>query len=340
MRPFEIASKPSGRPHALVLAPFSQEGLRLLGNQLDVTYESWMATRRIHDPDEFAAKLNDCKTVILVIELDFVFDDVFETAPALRFVGICRAATDHVDVAAATANGVAVVNTPARNAQAVAEHALGLMLALARRIPDSHRYVVEGRWVNPVGPYLEMRGVELGGKTLGIVGLGAVGQRLADLAIAVGMTCIAHDPYAASPTVAALTGLDELLARSDFVSIHAPLNSETEGMLDSRRLALMKSTAYLVNLSDAGIVDRDALAAALEGRKIAGAALDVFETHPITPDHPLLKLENVILTPHLGGATDETIERHSRMMADDVQRFLAGARPKNLVNPDVWEELR
>ena len=297
-----------------------------------------MDSGRIHDPEELAAKLNERHASILVIEVDFVFEEVFEAAPHLEFVGICRAATNHVDIEAATANGVVVVNTPGRNAQAVAEHALGLMLALARRIPEGHNYVVGGRWVNPVGPYVELRGVELAGRTLGIVGLGAIGRRLAGLAGAIGMTCVAYDPYVESPPPGvSLKDLDEVMSCADFVTIHAPLTTDTDGMIDSRRLALMKPTAYLVNLSGAGIVDRDGLTAALESRAISGAALDVFETQPIAPNHPLLSLDNVVLTPHLAGATDETIERHSMMMASDIVRFLDGVRPVNLVNPAVWE---
>ena len=331
-------SDAAGRPRALILAPFSNRALRRLAGRLDADYESWMDSGRLHDPDELAARLNDRGASILVIELDFVFEEVFEAAPYLEFVGICRGATNHVDIEAATAKGVVVVNTPGRNAQAVAEHSLGLMLALARRIPEGHNYVMGGRWVNPVGPYVELRGMELAGRTLGIVGLGAIGRRLAELAGAIGMTCIAYDPYVESPPPGvSLTDLDEVMACSDFVSIHAPLNSGTEGMIDSRRLALMKPAAYIVNLSGAGIVDSDGLKTALEGRAIAGAALDVFETQPIAPDHPLLALDNVVLTPHVGGATDETIKRHSMMMASDVVRFLDGVRPENLVNPAVWE---
>ena len=293
---------------------------------------------RLHDPNELAAKIKERGISILVIEVDFVFEEVFEAAPHLAFVGICRAATNHVDIPSATANGVVVVNTPGRNAQAVAEHTLGLMLALARRIPEGHNYVVGGCWVNPIGPYVELRGTELAGRTLGIVGLGAIGRRLAELASAIGMTCIAYDPYAESPPQGvSLKELDELMALSDFISIHAPLTGETEGLIDSRRLALMKPTAYLLNLSGAGIVDRNSLVAALENRAIAGAALDVFETQPIAPDHPLLSLDNVVLTPHVAGATDETIERHSTMMASDIVRFLDGVKPVNLVNPVVWE---
>ncbi len=321
----------------MILAPFSDQGLRRLAGRVDADYESWMDSGRIHDPEELVAKLNERRASILVIEVDFVFEEVFEAAPHLEFVGICRAATNHVDMESATAHVVVVVNTPGRNAQAVAEHSLGLMLALARRIPEGHNYVMGGRWVNPVGPYVELRGMELAGRTLGIVGLGAIGRRLAELAGAIGMTCVAYDPYVESPPPSvSLKDLDEVMACSDFISIHAPLNSRTEGMIDSRRLALMKPAAYIVNLSGAGIVDSDGLKTALEGRRIAGAALDVFETQPIAPDHPLLALDNVVLTPHVGGATDETIDRHSEMMASDIFRFLDGERPENLVNPAVW----
>ena len=337
-RGFQPSKHGDDRPKALILAPFAEGELQRLGERLDVQYESWMDSRRMRAPDELAAKLNGLGASVLVVELDFVFEEVFEAAPSLKFVGICRAATNHVDIEAATANGVAVVNTPARNAQAVAEHALGLMLALARRIPEGHNYVRGGRWLNPLGAYVELRGVELAGRTLGIVGLGAIGRQLAEMSGAIGMECVAYDPYVdAPPPGVRLKGLDETLASSDFISIHAPLTNETEGLIDSRGLSLMKPTAYLVNLSDARIVDRGGLVDSLESGTIAGAALDVFETHPIAPDHPLLGLDNVILTPHIAGATEETIERYSRMMADDILRFMDGERPLNLVNPDVWE---
>ena len=326
------------RPRALILAPFSDAGLERLADRVEVHYESWMDSGRVHDPEELASKLGELGASILVMELDFVFEEVFEAAPGLEFVGVCRAATNHVDIESATAHGAVVVNTPGRNAQAVAEHALGLMLALARRIPEGHSYVMGGRWENPVGPYVDLRGVELAGRTLGMVGLGAIGRRLAEMADAIGMTCVAYDPYVESPPQGIrLVDLDELMAHSDFISVHAPLTGETEGLIDSRRLALMKPTAYIVNLSGAAIVDRDGLRSALESMTIAGAALDVFETQPIAPDHPLLALDNVVLTPHVGGATDETIERHSMMMASDIVRFLDGNRPVNLVNPAAWE---
>ena len=322
---------------ALILAPFSASELESLGQSIGVAYESWMDTRRLYSPEELADRVRSEGISVLVIEADFVFEEVFEGAPGLRFVGICRNSTDHVDVEAATRHGVLVVNTPGRNARAVAEHALGLMLSLARGIPAAHRYVVEGRWQEPTEPYGRLRGVELAGRTLGIIGLGAIGRKLASLSAALGMTCLAYDPYVQCvPAEVRQTGLEALLAGSDFVAIHAPRTKETEGLLDARMLGLMRPSAYLLNLSDASIVAEDALVEALRARRLAGAALDVFETHPVQPHSPLLELDNVLLTPHIGGATEETVERHSAMMAEAVMRFLAGVRPEHLVNPEAW----
>ncbi|MCH8184985.1 MAG: 3-phosphoglycerate dehydrogenase [Chloroflexi bacterium] len=323
---------------ALILAPFSHRHVQRLAERLDVTHESWMETRRLIDPEELATRILDDAIEILVIESDFVFEEVFEEAKSLKLVGVCRGTTSHVDVGSATEHGVLVVNTPGRNAQAVAEHALGLMLALARRIHTAHRYVAEGSWNNPAEPYISMRGIELAGRTLGIIGLGAIGSRLARLGCAIGMKIIAYDPYVKSAAKSVrLTDLDEVMGKSDFVSIHMPPVPKTEGMIDAQLIGRMKAQAFLINTTGTSVVDMSALTEALRAHRIGGAAFDVFETHPLAPDSPLLALDNVVLTPHIGGATDETIERHSEAMADDVLRFVDGKRPRNLVNPEAWE---
>ena len=320
---------------ALILAPFTEGQLDRLRLRLSVDYRSWMETRSLTDPDELAAILNRGRVSVLVVESDFVFEEVFDQAACLRFVGVCRSATHHVDVEAATGRGVLVVNAPARNARAVAEHALGLMIVLARRIAHAHTYVAEGRWRDPVSPYISMRGVELEGRTLGVVGLGAVGRLLARMARSLGMEVLAHDPYVREAGEASLTSLESLATRADFISLHVPLTPRTEGMIDARLLAMARPGAFLVNTSAAAVVNQGALISALESGRIAGAALDVFDTHPIAPDSPLLSLDNVVLTPHIGGATAETVERHSRMMTDDILRYLDGQRPINLVNPEA-----
>ncbi|MDP6665579.1 MAG: hypothetical protein FI707_03205 [SAR202 cluster bacterium] len=322
---------------ALILAPFDDAQLRRLRPHVETAHESWLDTRKLTNPDELASRLVSGRFSILIVEADFVFEEIFEDGTPLRFVGVCRGSIGHIDVDAATASGVLVVNTPGRNAQAVAEHALGLMLAVARNIPASHQYVKEGRWENPVEPYVAMRGVELYGKTLGLIGLGAIGRRLSAIGMALGMHVMACDPYAPVLEGVSMASLDAVLSEADFLSIHVPLTDETDGLLDEKRLPLMKKTAYLVNCSEASVIERAALVAALERHELAGAALDVFETHPVAPDNPLLALDSVVLSPHIGGATAETVERHSQMMTDDVLRFVDGKRPVNLANPEVWD---
>jgi phosphoglycerate dehydrogenase-like enzyme len=291
------------------------------------------------DPDELTSRLNTEKFDVLVVEADFVFEETIQEATSLKLIGICRASTNAVDIDVATEAGICVINTPGRNAQAVAEHALGLMMALARNIPASHEYTKQGHWQDPTEPYLSMRGVELGGKTLGIIGLGAIGRHLAKIVTGIGMSVVGCDPYVSNPPLGVqMSELENLMSTSDFISVHVPLNSDTDSLVDAAMLSRMKQSAYLISCSDSAIIELKPLVDILRNNKIAGAAFDVFETHPIAPDNPLLKLDNVILTPHIGGATDETIERHSDMITDDIIRFLDGQRPVNLVNPEAWNE--
>lgn len=321
----------------LILAPFDPLQLDRLRAAMPVECESWLDTRRLADPEELAARLRASAISILVVEADFVFEETLDHAPGLRFVGICRASTNHVDIEAATRHGIVVVSAPARNARAVAEHALALMLSLARQIPRAHNYVASGQWNNPVEPYASMRGIELRGRVLGIVGLGAVGLELARICAALGMSVIAHDPYVTNPPGhVRMTSLETLASNSDFISLHAPATPDTYGIIAPGLISRMKPSAYLVSCSDPSVMDMPALIRALDSGQIAGAAFDVFDTHPIAPDNPLLKLQNVILTPHIAGATAETIQRHSRMMTDDILRFTHGQRPLNIVNPEAW----
>jgi phosphoglycerate dehydrogenase-like enzyme len=325
---------------ALILAPFSDEELARLRESLPVTHESWLQTQRLYAPEELGERLRKDEVGFLVVEADFVFEETFEGAPGLEMIGICRNALNHIDLDAATAKGVLVVNAPGRNAIAVAEHTLGLMLALARRIPQAHRFVSDGAWTDPVGGYSKFQGTELAGKAAGIVGLGAIGRLVAQRLVPMGMQVIAHDPYvtpeAAAAAGAELVALDDLLARADFVLIHAPATASTMGLIGHAALALMKPTARLINPSAPGVVDEDALADALEADRIAGASLDVFEGHPLPENSRLRSLNNVVLTPHIGGATSETVHRQSRMITNDILLVLRGEQPVHLVNPEAW----
>jgi D-3-phosphoglycerate dehydrogenase len=242
-------------------------------------------------------------------------------------------------VDAATERGILVVHTPARNAVAVAELTVALMLALARHLAPAHRLVAEGRWSDPVAAYLTFQGRELAGSVVGIIGLGHIGREVANRLRALGARVLAHDPHLPPRRLEALgvtpAGLAKLMRRSDFVTIHAALTEESEGLVDETMLRLMKPDAYLVNTGAAAVVDSGALVRCLEERGIAGAALDVFEGQPLPASSPYLKLDNVILTPHIGGATRETVVRHSRMITEDIERFLQGIPPRRLVNPEA-----
>lgn len=236
-----------------------------------------------------------------------------------------------VDLEAAKEFKVWVTNQPGSNAVSVAELVFGQMIALVRHTHEANRAVKENRW----GDYLKFIGTELAGKTLGIVGMGNIGMRVGLRARAFEMDLLVYDPYIPESHVTALggkwVGLEELLSESDFVTIHCPLNRETRGMIGSKGLASMKRSAFLINAARGGIVDEKALLAALQKKKLAGAALDVIANEPPEKDHPLFKLDNVIWTPHLGAVTLEASERGEWGAAAEVVRVLENKRPKNPV---------
>ncbi len=327
--------------HVLILAPFARSQVLRLGKEMRVTYENWLEAGRIYDPEELAQRLVKERVTSIVIEADFVFDEVFEAAKELELVGVCRNALNHVDVDSATARGVLVVNAPGRNSVAVAEMTVGMMLSLARRIPQADAYVKGGGWDDPVSGYRRFRGTEIAGKTAGVVGLGAIGRLVAKRLAGMEMRLLAYDPFLDARLAASLgiqlTTLDDLLARADYVLVHAPANDHTMGMIGATELKRMKPSAYLINPSAPGVVDEAALIQALQSKQLAGAALDVFDGHPLPEHSPLRGLENVVLTPHIGGATEETVERQSEMVAEDILLVLQGKAPKRLVNPAVLQ---
>ncbi|MEW5936192.1 MAG: hydroxyacid dehydrogenase, partial [Candidatus Thermoplasmatota archaeon] len=250
-------------------------------------------------------------------------------------IGRAGIGVDNIDVPAATARGIAVVNAPRSSTYSVAELAIGHMISLARGLSKGDRALREGRWLKK-----ELLGVELYGKTLGFIGAGRIGAEVAKRAQAFGMRTIAYDPYL-PPEVAKehkieLTDLESVLESSDFITIHALLTPETRGMVDARALGMMKPSAYIINCARGGIIDETALFKALRDGRIAGAALDVFENEPPT-ESPLLTLDNAVLSPHIGASTREAQERAGVMVAEDVLRALRGEKPSALVNPEVWK---
>jgi phosphoglycerate dehydrogenase-like enzyme len=248
-------------------------------------------------------------------------ESAITACPSVKMISIWGTGTDNVDLAACGRRGVTVANTPGVNARAVAEHTLALMLAITRRIPSVDRDVRSGQW--PRGLL-----VQLEGKTLGIVGLGAIGRRVAALAAPFGMRLLAStwgsDAGRAEAVGARHVPIETLLQESDIVSLHLRLSAETEAVINRERLALMKPGAFLVNTARGRLVDREALVESLRDGRLAGAALDVFHEEPIAASDPILTLPNVILTPHNAGMTQEVIDEGLLQTVENIRRFLQG----------------
>jgi phosphoglycerate dehydrogenase-like enzyme len=255
----------------------------------------------------------------------------------LVVIGRSGAGYDKIELAACTEHAVAVFNAPLALNHSTASSALLFMLALAKRLTDQQQVVRQGRWDRQP----EVLGSEIRGRTLGIIGLGHTGRELARLVDPFDLRVLAFSPHA-DPAAARslrvhLTSLEALLAASDFVSLHCRLTPETRRMLGAAQLALMKPTAYLINVGRGELVDQPALVAALRARRIAGAGLDVFETEPLPLDDPLVELDNVILTPHWSASTSDVWRATGEAMAEGMLRAARGELPENIVNPEVTD---
>src|SRR5580693_2615427 len=320
------------RPRALVTAAVRGPGLTLLGELADLTVDSWLdqPSLRIYNAEQLAERVAAEGASIVVIESDRCAGPLFEQ-PIIA-VCSCRGDPNNVDVPAATAAGVPVLRAPGRNADAVAELAVALLFAATRGVVPADRDVREGEiYCDGKIPYQRYRAWELAGRTVGLVGLGAVGRALRWRLRGLGMDVLAYDPYAPDAT----SSLDELLERSDVVSVHAPATDETSGMIGTDAFAKMRDGVVYLNTARAKIHDTDALVAALASGKVGAAGLDHFEGEFLATDHPLTTFPKVVLTPHIGGATYDTESNHTRTIAEDLCRLMAGARPLHIVNPEV-----
>lgn len=266
--------------------------------------------------------------------------NVLENARELKVVGRAGVGVDNVDLAAASRRGVIVMNTPGGNSVTTAEHAIALMMSLARHIPQATASMRQGKWEKR-----RFQGTQLAGKTLGVIGLGNIGRIVADRARGLKMDVVGFDPAMtadqASELGVRLVDLDTLLAEADFVTVHAPLTDATRHLIDDAAFAKMKDGVRLIHAARGGIVDEAALLRALEAGKVAGAALDVFEQEPVDPENPLLRDERVVLTPHLGASTREAQEIVAVQVARQIVAYLTEGWLENAVNAaDVMPEDR
>lgn len=319
----------------LVTEPLSDRGLDLLREEHEVDVRPDLAGSGLAD----AIAVYDALVVRSQTKVDAA---VVEAGTNLKVIARAGIGLDNVDVEAATRRGVMVVNAPQSNILSAAEHTIALLLALARNVPQADATLRSGEWDRE-----RLQGVELHGKTLGIVGLGRVGTMVAQRALAFGMRLIAFDPYvsrerARELSIELMPDLGALLVQSDFVTVHLPRTAETEGLIGERELGLMKEGARIVNTARGGIVDEDALAEALRAGRLGGAALDVFSEEPVT-EHPMFELSNTVVTPHLGAATREAQDKAGAAIAEMVRLALRGEFVPYAVNvaaAEVTEQVR
>jgi len=274
---------------------------------------------------------------LLTLITDRIDAQLLDAAPSVRIVSQMAVGYDNIDVAAATARGVLVTNTPGVLTETTADLAFALMLAVSRRLPEGEAAVRGGGW--GVWSPTFLLGRDVFGKTLGIVGLGAIGAAVARRARGFDMRVV-YFSRQRKPGLEASLGLEwrrlpDLLRESDYVSVHSALTEETRGLIGAAELAMMKPEAFLINTARGGLVDQGALVEALKARRIAGAALDVFAVEPLPPDDPLLALDNVVAVPHVGSATWETRAKMTDLAVDNLLAFFRGERPPCCVNPEV-----
>ena len=330
---------------ALITASFDDAAKARLARRMEIVHEDWKVRQSIYfDGTEFAARIKSVGADVLVVEADLVHADVLEGCP-LVMIGCCRGDPVNIDLELATRKGIPVFHTPGRNADAVADLTLAFLLMLARHLgPIQDTFRAGAKRITGAGDYLEMysrfTGVELGGRTVGLVGLGAVGREVATRLLAFKARVLAYDPYVDTPPGVAMRGLDDLMRESDFVSLHAPVTPETQNLVSRDRLALMKPTAYFVNTARAALTDENALYEMLAAGRLAGAALDVLAEEPLQPDNRFLKLRNVLVTPHIGGATVDVTRHQSDIVVEAMERWLDGEQPRWIANPAVLARRR
>lgn len=322
----------SERPVIFSTAPLRGPGLDALRELGEVIVDPWIDHEplRLYNEEQLAERATELGATVLICEADKCAGAVLDLP--LLAIGSTRGDPTNVDLAGATAKGIPVLRAPRRNADGVAELTVGLLLAVTRHLIAADRDVREGQVYRDGSiPYQRYRGWQLAGRTAGLVGLGAVGRATRWRLEGLGMRVIASDPFADD----ASHELGDLLAEADVVSMHAAVTPETLGLMSAERFAQMQDRAVYVNSARAGLHDLDALTAALASGHLSAAALDHFEGEMIATDHPLVAMANVVLTPHIGGATYDTETNHTALMASGLAALLRGERPTNLANPEV-----
>ncbi len=324
------------KPKIYVTRELPERGLNIIKKHFDT--EVWPE----YSPPPKKTIIEKASDVDALVSLlsDKIDAEVFDKAPKLKIVSQLAVGFDNIVIPEATKRGIYVTNTPEVLTDTTADFAWALLMALARRVVEADKYVRTGQWKVAWHPAM-LTGRDVFNTTIGIVGAGRIGYAVAKRAKGFNMNILFYDviprPEMEKELNAKKVDLDTLLRESDFVSIHVPLMKETHHLINAEKLRLMKKTAYLINNSRGPVIDEKALYDALKEGKIAGAGLDVFEQEPTPLDNPLLKLDSVVVAPHISSASLETRSKMSEMVADNLVSFFEGRKPPNLVNPDVMK---
>jgi D-3-phosphoglycerate dehydrogenase / 2-oxoglutarate reductase len=321
------------RPVVLVTAPLRGPALDELRGLADVVLDPWLDHRpvRLYGPDDLAARIAEVGATVVICEADSCSGAVLEQP--LVAIGSTRGDPTNVDVGAATAAGIPVLHTPGRNADAVAEMTVALLLAVTRHVVAGDRDMRAGTVFGATLPYQRYRAWQLAGRTAGLVGLGAVGRATRWRLEGLGMRVIASDPCVPDAT----HDLDGLLGEADVVSMHAAVTPATLGMMGAAQFARMRAGAVYLNTARAALHDTDALVDALARGHLGGAGLDHVDGEVLPPDHPLVGMDEVVLTPHIGGATYDVEVNQTTMLVEDLRALLTGGRPERIANPEVLD---
>jgi glyoxylate reductase len=323
------------KPKVFVTRRLPEEALSRIGAQF--TAEVWADyAPPAHDTIKEKAKNADGLATLLSDRID---REILDASPNLQIISQMAVGFDNIDIKAATNRGILVTNTPDVLTQTTADFSWALLMSIARRVVEADNYVRGGKWTVSWHPNM-MTGRDVYGKTIGLVGAGRIGCAVAERAKGFKMNILYYDEVARSPLEkdlgATRVSLEGLLAQSDFISIHLPLTKETYHIINKEKLSLVKDSSFIINNSRGPIVDEKALFEALSSKKIAGAGLDVFEQEPLSKNNPLLKLENVILAPHISSASIQTRLRMAMMVVDNLVAYFNGQKPLNLVNQECW----
>ena len=329
---------------AFISSRIPEKWLNKVAEKFEIDHHDWETAGAMLEREEVLARMKDCN--LLVTESDMIDAEMLDSSPDLFVIVDFRGTVVNVDIEAATRNGIVIINTPGRNADAVADLTVAYMIMVARNVLQAIQTLKSGKWAKygKRHAYEIHQGYDMPGKVVGLLGLGYIGRLVAKRLAGFGVKLIGYDPYISAEIAESvgveLVEFDAVFKESDFVSLHLPMNDSTRNMIGERELKLMKSSAYLINTSRSGVMEEEVLIRCLHEKWIAGAAIDVYHEEPVGADYPLLNIPNVICTPHICGASHDVVKHMAEIGITGLFDFLNGEETLTIINPEAIGKAR